>query len=66
MSRSEYYFLIGFQVSANPDYIVYHRQIMEVERLIAQGSYEEALTTYEQVFELYDFVFIRDYKVAAQ
>jgi hypothetical protein len=47
------------------DYQKYHRQINEAEILISTGQFGEALNVYEQVFNNYDFVFLRDYKNAA-
>ena len=58
--------LTGFQVSEDFNYLNYHEQVIEAERLISEGKFSDALIRYEEVFELYDFVFIRDYKVAAQ
>ena len=55
-----------FQVNENLDYLKYHVQINEVEILLSQEAFEDALIAYEQIFEIYDFVFLRDYKVAAQ
>lgn len=54
------------QPQSNLGYDAYHRQIIQVEELIADEKYREALTAFEQVFSAYDFVFLRDYKVATQ
>ena len=58
--------LSGFQDDDSLDYREYHKQIMEVERLLCEEDFGEALVRYEQVFERYEFVFLRDYKVASQ
>lgn len=54
------------QPQSNLDYGLYHRQIIQAEELIADEKYGEALAAFEQVFGTYDFVFLREYKVAAQ
>lgn len=56
----------AFRTNESPNYMEYHKQIIEAERLISQEEFEDALIKYEQLFEIYDFVFIRDYKVATQ
>lgn len=55
-----------FQVNDHLDYLKYHAQINEVEILLSQEAFEDALIAYEQIFRIYDFVFLRDYKIAAQ
>lgn len=39
---------------------------MVSEDLISQEKYEDALTQYEKLFNEYDFIFLRDYKIASQ
>lgn len=58
--------LMGFHANNNQDYIEYHKQITEAETLLSEEKFGDALTKYRQVFEQYDFVFMRDYKVAIQ
>ncbi|QNR23847.1 hypothetical protein [Croceimicrobium hydrocarbonivorans] len=48
------------------DYRIYHARIIEAEELISQENYQAALTQYEDLFADYDFIFLRDYKIAAQ
>lgn len=48
------------------DYMAYHRAVIGAEQLITQRKYQEALIAFESVFNAYDFIFLRDYKVAAQ
>lgn len=48
------------------DFGKYHRLIMNAEKLIANENYDEALKVYETIFSEYDFVFLRDCKIAAQ
>ncbi|MGF7216299.1 hypothetical protein GGR92_002464 [Spirosoma lacussanchae] len=51
---------------APPDYRIYHRSIARIHDLIASQQYDQALAAYKNVFTSYDFIFLRDYKVAAQ
>ena len=48
------------------DFSSYHRTIIEAETAIANQEYTKALIHYKQVFEKYDFVFLRDYQIATQ
>lgn len=48
------------------NYFTYHQQITKAETLASDQKFNEALTTYEKVFTEYKFVFVRDYKIAAQ
>jgi len=58
--------LTGSQANKSLDYLEYHKKIIEAEKLLSEGEFGDALIIYEQVFKLYDFVFLRDYKVASQ
>ncbi len=48
------------------DYADYHAQIEQAEKLLAAESFSEALKVYEGVVSQFEFVFLRDCKVAAQ
>ncbi|MEL6865077.1 MAG: hypothetical protein AAFP19_11685 [Bacteroidota bacterium] len=48
------------------DYTLYHQSILKAETEIAQQNYEEAIALYANLFEEYDFVFLKDYKIATQ
>ncbi|WP_299521916.1 hypothetical protein [Winogradskyella sp.] len=48
------------------DHNSYHLEIILAEALVAQEKYEEALIRYEKLFNEYDFIFLRDYKIASQ
>ena len=48
------------------DYLDYHLKIRQAEALIAENSFKRALNVYQEVFSSYSFVFLRDYKIAAQ
>ncbi|MBC3788326.1 hypothetical protein [Spirosoma utsteinense] len=52
--------------SGEANYIDYHKTIAQAQKRIAHQDYQEALNLYEQVFNSYRFVFLKDYKVATQ
>ena len=52
--------------SVKDDYFTYHTKVYQAEVLIVQQSFAEALNIYRRLFETYDFIFVRDYKVATQ
>lgn len=58
----------SFYVAAqkSSDYKTYYQRIIQAEMLIASEKYAEALSVMDSVFEDYSYVFLRDYKVAAQ
>ncbi|MCI5084066.1 MAG: hypothetical protein MRY78_20370, partial [Saprospiraceae bacterium] len=47
-------------------YQYYHDKVLEIEKMIIEEAYLPALNAYEDLFEEYDFVFVRDYKIATQ
>ncbi len=57
--------LIG-QSEDSRDYFTYHSRVNQAEVHLSQGHFEQALNAYEEIFETYDFVFGRDYKIAVQ
>lgn len=48
------------------DYKKYHEQINKAEKFISREQFQEALNLYNDVFNSFDFVFVKDYKIAAQ
>lgn len=56
----------GFSGKTSGDYSIYHQQILKAETALAEERFRDALNYYEQVFDQFEFVFVRDYKVAAQ
>lgn len=58
--------LADFQANRDQDYHEYHMRIEGAEKLISDEKFKEALNIYDQVFIAYDFIFSRDYKIAAQ
>lgn len=57
-----------FKLSAQKqrDYMNYHQRVIHAEDLIVQGKYSDALQQFEELFDRYGYVFLKDYKVAAQ
>jgi hypothetical protein len=51
---------------SDDDYLSYHRAVIEAETAIATQDYSKALSLYTRIFDSYDFVFLRDYKIATQ
>jgi hypothetical protein len=49
-----------------PDYSNYQQQILVAEKLIAQERFADALRFYDTLISTYDFIFLRDYKIATQ
>lgn len=73
MERSVLAFLIlavlvprSTQANEKDDYLIYHARIAQMEELIAAKSFDRALGIYEQIFDTYSFIFLRDYQVATQ
>ena len=53
-------------INVPENYLGYHEQINKIEEFIGNEQFKEALTLYNDVFNSFDFVFLRDYKNAAQ
>ena len=54
------------QTNKPVNYRDYHKGINKAEELIIQRKFNAALTSLDEVFDSYDFVFVREYKIAAQ
>lgn len=48
------------------DYRIYHQRVIEAEELIVSQNYDATLQVYEELFENYDYAFLRDYIIATQ
>ena len=57
---------LSITFSDKKDYSKYHTEVYQAEELIVQQSFAEALNIYRGLFETYNFIFVRDYKVATQ
>lgn len=66
------FFLLPILSFSNPtynetkDYKKYHEQINKAEKFISEEQFQKALNLYNDVFNSFDFVFVKDYKIAAQ
>ncbi|MGI9547142.1 MAG: hypothetical protein ACR2MM_07900 [Flavobacteriaceae bacterium] len=60
------FYLTTQQVEKPSDYRDYHRGINEAEELVIQHKFNAALERLNEVFDSFDFVFVRDYKIAVQ
>ena len=54
------------QTKKPANYRDYHKGINKAEELIIQRKFNAALRSLDEVFDSYDFVFVREYKIAAQ
>jgi hypothetical protein len=52
--------------SASYNYDVYHQSVQVIERHLAHKEFERAVSDYKVLFKSYDFIFLRDLKVASQ
>ncbi|MEM9858440.1 MAG: hypothetical protein AAF843_13840 [Bacteroidota bacterium] len=60
-------FLNGsFSALAQENYLEYHQRVIQAEDLIASEKFQDALLTLEELFDNYEFIFLREYKLAAQ
>jgi hypothetical protein len=48
------------------NYVAYHQSIILAEKMIAEERYGEALEIYDKVFNSYEFIFLKDYRIATQ
>lgn len=63
-----YILCLGTVVQANDtlDYKIYHQCVVDAETMIAAENYTAALDIYENLFEKYEFIFLREYQIATQ
>ena len=67
LSYTVYLLVITFSLGQSKnDYTTYHQSVLDIEQEIIAEKYSDALLMYEQLFETYDFIFLRDYKIASQ
>lgn len=62
-------FLFSFSNEKNieeKDYEIYHQQVIKAEQLMVIGDFSEALIIHDQLVQAYEFVFLKEYRVAAQ
>ncbi|MDH3710943.1 MAG: hypothetical protein OER04_13700 [Cyclobacteriaceae bacterium] len=59
-------FAVVMSSAQSDDYLHYHRETIRAEKMIINGSYQQALETYQALIEQFPFVFLRDQKIATQ
>ena len=57
---------LGIQAEAQKNYINYHHTIVKCELLVSEQSFTEAVNLFDSLFTAYEFVFLRDCKLAAE
>ena len=60
------FLIISCQSKDKLDYMEYHKDILNAEKYIINRNFNGAIVIYDQLFEDYDFEFIRDILIAAQ
>lgn len=48
------------------NYLDYHESIILAEEMISEERYGQALEIYDKVFNSYEFIFLKDYRIATQ
>lgn len=61
-----FFMTASIETDKKANYQAYHLQIDAAENLLGQEDFSSALSIYETIIEDYDFVFLRDYKIATQ
>ena len=58
--------MTGISANEKKDYSIYHQRVIAAEIHIASENYSQALQIYEELFENYDFIFLREFQIATQ
>ncbi len=58
--------LVTTNSKAQENYLNYHSKVIECEQLIAEGKYTSAINIFDSLFKQFDFLFLRDIKVATE
>lgn len=63
-----FFFIVVFcsKGQTSKDYLEYHQSILEAETQISNENYEGALNNLSALLDAYEFVFLKDIKIAAQ
>ncbi len=51
---------------AQENYLNYHSKVIECEQLIVEGKHTSAINMFDSLFKQFDFLFLRDIKVATE
>ncbi len=57
---------VSTECSAQKSYLSYHSKVIECEKLIVEGKYASAIVQFDALFNQFDFLFLRDIKVATE
>ncbi|WP_405205370.1 hypothetical protein [Aquimarina sp. LLG6339-5] len=60
------YLLVSTKSNAQENYLNYHSKVIECEELIVEGKYTSAINIFDSLFKQFDFLFLRDIKVATE
>ena len=55
-----------FEVHGQTNYLDYHNEIIRCEQLIVESKFKESIHGFDSLFSQYDFVYLRDCKLAAE
>lgn len=58
--------LVSAKSIAQENYLDYHSKVTECEQLIVEGKYTSAINSFDALFKQFDFLFLRDIKVATE
>lgn len=58
--------LVSTKSHAQENYLKYHSKVIECEQLIVKEKYSSAINMYDSLFKQFDFLFLRDIKVATE
>ena len=58
--------LVSTKSNAQENYLNYHSKVIECEQLIVEGKYTSAINIFDSLFKQFDFLFLRDIKVATE
>lgn len=58
--------LVSVKSYAQENYLDYHAKVIECEQLIVEGKYTFAIHAFDSLFTQFDFLFLRDVKVATE
>ena len=57
---------VSGETNAQENYLNYHSKVIECEQLIVEGNYPSAIDKFDSLFNQFDFLFLRDIKVATE
>lgn len=58
--------IVSTKSNAQENYLNYHSKVIECEQLIVEGKYTSAINMFDSLFKQFDFLFLRDIKIATE